>query len=263
MKHRTIIFAGPSLAGSKHPVLSKVDVRPPCRQGDIYLAACDEPEVIGIIDGFFEGQPSVWHKEILWGLNCGIHVFGAASMGALRAAELDAFGMRGIGRIYEWYRDGTVIDDEEVALVHAPREMGYATLSLATVNVRATLDAGQDGGEFGASIASQALSCALGVHYKQRSWKSVLTAASDASQDVQKALQWASQNEIDQKAKDADALLSHFKCADFSKPFVADFEFEQTEFWHRNTRLWERLRDADQGQVSDDRDEEEGYRLFD
>ena len=38
----------------------------------------------------------------------GIHVFGAASIGALRAAELDAFGMRGIGRIYEDFRDGVL-----------------------------------------------------------------------------------------------------------------------------------------------------------
>ena len=59
------------------------------------------PAVIGIIDGYFEIVPTVWHKEILWAMAQGIHVFGAASIGALRAAELDAFGMRGIGRIYE------------------------------------------------------------------------------------------------------------------------------------------------------------------
>ena len=36
----------------------------------------------------------------------GVPVFGAASMGALRAAELHEFGMRGIGRIFEAFRDG-------------------------------------------------------------------------------------------------------------------------------------------------------------
>ena len=45
-------------------------------------------EAIGIIDGYFERVPSVWHKEILWAMAEGIHVFGSASMGALRAAEL-------------------------------------------------------------------------------------------------------------------------------------------------------------------------------
>ena len=52
--------------------------------------------------------PTVWHKEILWAMAQGIHVFGGASIGALRAAELDVFGMKGIGRIYEDFRDGVL-----------------------------------------------------------------------------------------------------------------------------------------------------------
>jgi len=56
----------------------------------------------------------------------GIHVFGAASIGALRAAELDVFGMRGIGDIYEAFRDGLLEDDDEVAVLHGPEELGYA-----------------------------------------------------------------------------------------------------------------------------------------
>ena len=56
---------------------------------------------IGIVDGYFEGVLSVWHKEILWAMAEGIHVFGSASMGALRAAELHPFGMHGTGRIFE------------------------------------------------------------------------------------------------------------------------------------------------------------------
>ena len=54
------------------------------------------PGAIGVIDGYFDGVPSVWHKEILWALSQGIRVFGGASMGALRAAELDGFGMTGV-----------------------------------------------------------------------------------------------------------------------------------------------------------------------
>ena len=43
------------------------------------------PRAIGIIDGYFQQVPSVWHKEILWAMAQGVHVFGSASMGALRA----------------------------------------------------------------------------------------------------------------------------------------------------------------------------------
>ena len=45
-------------------------------------------------------------------------------MGALRAAELSAHGMVGVGRIFGWYRDGVVVDDSEVALLHADAEHG-------------------------------------------------------------------------------------------------------------------------------------------
>ena len=89
---------------------------------------CSEPQAIGIIDGYFQWAPAVWHKEILWAIQQGVHVFGAASMGALRAAELAPFGMRGVGRIFEAYRDGVLPgsgdepfeDDDEVAVVHGP-----------------------------------------------------------------------------------------------------------------------------------------------
>ena len=62
--------------------------------------------MIGVIDGYFEVVPTVWHKEILWAMSQGIHVYGAASIGALRAAELAEFGMNGVGQIYQQYRSG-------------------------------------------------------------------------------------------------------------------------------------------------------------
>lgn len=40
----------------------------------------------------------------------------------LRAAELHSFGMEGVGRILESYRDGILTDDDEVALVHGPAD---------------------------------------------------------------------------------------------------------------------------------------------
>src|ERR1051326_4602486 len=103
-----IVFSGPSLPPSKAPVVAGVEWRPPVRQGDLYKAALSRPALIGVIDGTFELVPTVWHKEILWAMAHGIHVYGAASIGALRAAELDTFGMQGIGRIYEAYRNGAL-----------------------------------------------------------------------------------------------------------------------------------------------------------
>src|SRR6185437_13385815 len=84
---------------------------PPVAQGDVYRVTRLQPDAIGIVDGYFDRVPAVWHKEILWAMSCGIPVFGSASMGALRAAELAAFGMEGVGAIFEAYRDGVIEAD--------------------------------------------------------------------------------------------------------------------------------------------------------
>ena len=103
-----IVFAGPTLpADAVAALLPEATVLPPARQGDIFRAVrAHRPIALGLIDGVFLHEPAVWHREILWALHQGIHVFGAASMGALRAAELAPFGMRGVGRVFGAYRDG-------------------------------------------------------------------------------------------------------------------------------------------------------------
>ena len=60
--------------------------------------------------------------------------------------ETQSLGMQGLGVIYEKYRDGELEDDDEVALIHGPAEMNFLPLSLAMVNVRATLSHAVDCG---------------------------------------------------------------------------------------------------------------------
>src|SRR5204862_4628809 len=110
-----VAFLGPSLPARE---ARGFRVLPPARQGDVWRALGLRPRAIALIDGVFEAQPSIWHREILDALDAGVPVVGGASMGALRAAELRTLGMTGVGRIFRWYRDGAVIDDAEVALLH-------------------------------------------------------------------------------------------------------------------------------------------------
>ncbi|WP_428981180.1 TfuA-like protein [Marinomonas rhodophyticola] len=136
-KESVIVFAGPSLSRKKAlEILPNADVRPPAKQGDLYLATLDKPQIIVLIDGFFESVPAVWHKEILHAMSIGIHVYGSSSMGALRAAELNVFGMVGSGQIYERYASGEYEDDDEVALTHGPAELNYMLVSRAMVDLR-------------------------------------------------------------------------------------------------------------------------------
>jgi hypothetical protein len=81
----------------------------------------------------------VWHKEILYVMSEGAEVWGAASMGALRAAELYEFGMKGVGRIFRLYRRNNITDDDEVCVEHAVSELGYKPLTVPVINLRFTL----------------------------------------------------------------------------------------------------------------------------
>jgi len=136
-----LVFLGPSLKRAEAASLLAAEFRPPARRGDIYRGLLDGYTTIVLIDGEFHGRPSVWQREIVDALAEGAVVHGASSMGALRAAELHGFGMVGHGRIFEWYRDGVIDGDDEVALTYGPAELDYLSLSEPLVNIRATLAA--------------------------------------------------------------------------------------------------------------------------
>lgn len=252
-----IVFAGPSLAGAYTELPDAFDLRSPAQQGDVYLATLDTPRAIGIIDGYFEGAPAVWHKEILWALKQGVAVYGASSMGALRAAELDAFGMIGLGAIYEDYRDDVLEDDDEVALLHGPAEIGYPGLSLAMVNVRATLTAAQEAGVVVPDTADALIARAKTEFYKIRTWDSLFRASETVGQGdtALKALQdWIAQNEVDQKRLDAQLLLRHMAEERHQTPSPS-FHFEETALWHDAVQIWRQR--AQQESAA----EQGGYRL--
>ena len=78
---RVCVFVGPTLRLQDLEATPEIVALPPAAQGDVYRAAQSRPQAIGIIDGYFEGVLSVWHKEILYAMAEGIHVFGAASIG--------------------------------------------------------------------------------------------------------------------------------------------------------------------------------------
>jgi hypothetical protein len=201
-----VIFVGPTLPPRDRPHDRALIWRPPVRQGELYRAACEGPAIIGIVDGYFEATPTVWHKEILWAMAQGIHVFGAASIGALRAAELDGFGMRGVGRVYEAFRDGTLEDDDEVAVLHGPEELGYPAVTEAMVNIRATVASAVTEGIVGAETAETVLAAAKALFYKERTWPAVLDDLPES--DRAAFTEWLPNGRVDQKRLDAEAMIA-------------------------------------------------------
>ena len=206
-----IVFVGPTLRPEEIAGAGDFVALPPVAQGDVYRAALRRPRAIGIIDGFFSGAASVWHKEILWAMSEGVPVFGAASMGALRAAELHEFGMRGIGRIFEAFRDGVLEDDDEVAVVHGPAEIGYPPASEAMVNIRATLALAEAKDVIGAESRRALEGFAKALFFADRNWPALLAGEARhgvADSELAALGDWLPEGRVDQKRLDALEMLA-------------------------------------------------------
>ncbi|WP_331376254.1 TfuA-like protein [Sinorhizobium chiapasense] len=203
-----IVFVGPTVPDARALAGAAFAVHPPAMQGDILRVVRAGATIIGLVDGNFEHVAPVWHKEILFALSQGVQVFGAASMGALRAAECAPFGMVGIGDIYRQYAAGELADDSDVALLHAPAELGYAPLTVPLVNVRATLARLRQGGSITIADAMRIEAAAGQIFYKRRTWAAIVADA-ELQADADRAALAARlhQEMVDQKRIDALALF--------------------------------------------------------
>lgn len=207
-----VVFVGPTLTLDRCRGLLAADYRPPAGQGDLYATVqTEETSVIVLIDGVFQTEPAVRHKEILWALHQGVRVYGAASMGALRAVELAPFGMAGIGSIYRWFRRFPMTPDDAVAVAQAPPELDSKPLSVALVDLIATFRAARRAGAIDRRIERRLGQAAVALHYQDRTMRSVVAralgahsgqAVSELTANLQNAL-------VEQKQKDAVSLLTH------------------------------------------------------
>jgi hypothetical protein len=171
------VFLGPSLPAAEARRIAPCRVLPPARAGDVFALLPERPLAIALVDGVFDTTPSVWHHELLLALDAGVAVFGGASMGALRAAELAPHGVVGVGQIFRWYRDGAVLDDGEVALLHGDAEHAFRPLTLPLVTVRAAAAAARAEKLLSAREARALLAAGAALHYGERTWARVLAAA--------------------------------------------------------------------------------------
>jgi len=234
------VFLGPTLAENRARAELDAVYLPPVSEGDVYRLWRRRPRAIGIVDGYFQHVPAVWHKEIMWIMERGVHVFGAAGLGALRAAELDAFGMRGVGWAYEAFADGTLDRDDEVAVKHGSAEDGYRALSEAMVNIRPTLQAAHDQGIISVATHDALTRNAAALFYPDRSWPGLLTAAEATGTDpaeLSVLRQWLPTGRIDQQAADAVAMLHEMRCF-----LASDPEPRQVTWSMANTARWEAVR---------------------
>lgn len=170
---RIVAFAGPSVPAEARAAFPRVEWRGPAEAGDFLHLPTSGPLTICLIDGYFDHRPAVRHKEILLLLSEGRRVVGGASIGALRAVEMEPFGMEGAGSIYRAYARGLIDGDDEVALAHGPEEWEWRPLSVPLVEVRATLCRAVRMGAIAPADARCVREAAGEIHYVERTWEAV------------------------------------------------------------------------------------------
>ena len=202
-----ILFAGPSLFGAP-PLPPGIELRPPAAHGDLVRAVLDGAGAIGLVDGLFETVAAVWHKEILFALSRGVTVLGAASMGALRAAECAPFGMVPVGAIAERYIGGELDDDAAVAQLHAPAELGHAPLTQALVDVEATVEHLAADGLLDPAERGALLDSAQALFFKHRTLAAVVAGVPGLAPDRRARLtELLRRNDAGLKRRDALLLV--------------------------------------------------------
>jgi len=138
-------------------------------------------------------------------------VVGASSMGAIRASELDSFGMEGVGVCYRCFRDGRLIADDEVALVFDP-ETG-TSLSVPMVNIRATLRRAVREGVIDAPAARTICDAGRALYYPERTYEAVAAAAERriGADAADRFLSFAADCAVDLKRDDAILALRRIR----------------------------------------------------
>ena len=233
---RTVVFAGPSIFGLNTSEFD-FDFRPPASSGELLAVVLEGAKTIGLIDGLYADCAAVWHKEILYALSKGVRVLGAASMGALRAAECVSFGMVGVGRVYEAYRNGERVSDADVAVTHAPAELGYRPLSLALVDAQATIARVSD--QICAADKEVLLDAARSIHFSRRTWRSIVSSAGLGADH----LGLLKSNAVSVKRQDAEQLLQVLATGDLTPQMPGTWNFQKTVFFQA---LFERSRSLDE-----------------
>ena len=233
------VFLGPSLPLDQARAILDATYLPPVQQGDLLRLLERKPRYVGIIDGYFETVPAVWHKEILLAMREGVHVFGAASMGALRAAELQPFGMIGVGKIFQGFSDETIIADDEVAVRHGPAELGYLPLNQSLVDIRDSCAAALEERIIGAPLAAKIVSAARVLAFWDRTCDTIAAELRSLeppeSREIEAWLAYMRSRYVSLKARDAAALLATMKdfIAEPWQPKEVSFAFEHTIFIDR------------------------------
>ena len=205
-----VAFLGPSLSREKarRIVGDECELRPPVRRGDLPNLP-GSVRIVAIIDGVFQSESAVGHREILDLIQKGVLVVGGGSMGALRASELDSMGMLGIGEVYDLYAKKKIDGDDEVALIFNPEDL--EALSEPLVNTRQNLRRAREMKAITAAEEDLLLRKMKTIYYPKRTKERLIEEASNVLEgaSLSKFEEFVRKDYEDIKMKDAKTVLRY------------------------------------------------------
>ncbi|MEO9365522.1 MULTISPECIES: TfuA-like protein [Candidatus Nitrosocaldus] len=206
-KSKIIIFLGPSLSRDKaKSILIDAEYKPPARKGD--LLKVDRYAIIGLIDGVFLQDYPPTPIEVYTAIARGAKVFGAASIGALRAVELERLGMKGIGTIFRLYKQGRIEGDDEVAVTFNSND--YSLHSEALIDIRYTLYHAYKAGVISNDTRRRLVSIAKGIYFPYRTYDAIIGKAREkgiGSSELSALESYIQSNKRSLKEEDSIKLL--------------------------------------------------------
>jgi TfuA protein len=211
-----IVFVGPTLNLEIAQKILDADFRPPAKKGDFFRLASlpQEKNIVGLIDGVFlhDYPPSPIEVYQLTLLRNFI-VVGSSSLGALRAVELEKFGMIGVGKVFDFYKKRILFADDEVAVTY---EQGENELqSEAMVDIRFNLFLAGRNGIIDENCRKILKIEAKKLYFPYRNYESIINICQKKyttfHEQLEKFREYIIKNRDSIKTRDAIKLLRYFK----------------------------------------------------
>lgn len=224
---KPIIFVGPSLDVQKARKIFDADYRPPAKKGDLIglLSKSKDADsmIVGLIDGLFlQDYPPTPIEVYQLVRKRNILVLGAASIGALRAVELERFGMIGIGKIFELFKLRKFTADDEVAVTF--NEETQHLQSEAMIDIRYNLLIAFKKGVIDENARRTAAKVAKSMYFPDRNYADIINETQrrfpHLSVSMKLLQSFIAKNRRSLKEKDAVRLITHAKMKYESKSTI-------------------------------------------
>lgn len=214
--NKPIVYLGPTLKREEAIRILDADYRDPAKKGDFLMLSrdSDEKKYVGFVDGVFlhDYPPSpieVYHLAT----RKNIELIGASSLGALRAVELEKFGMKGIGKIFQLYKNGIINADDEVAVTFA-RENNILQ-SEAMIDIRFNLFLAYKKGIITNQTKKRFAKIAKNIYFPFRNYEDIIKLSQQQFPSIYNELEsfrsYILKNRDSLKARDAIKLLKYLK----------------------------------------------------